>query len=367
MAGATETESPGRAPAAVLPPPFTEPRAPGETGRFKFSGFGAFSYVTQERGFNTQEGDARALSGFNIEDAAIYMNYEQDRMSVIADLAIRRATDRDSNRDRQTGNMSEASSNDLAIGKDRSQLYLKYRLNKDLVLDAGQFDTIFGVELNDAKDRVFNKTGLVYDNIAPVTHTGAMLEYAHGVMLARGFAANPNNQGSYANSPASGQNTEYGATLGLQNEQLHVQAGYMSRSVATANGSGRGARSLADFVVGTHLGSWLLDLEYATVNDPSKNAQTSGNLNDSEAAMSGFLALTSYRLNGAWLVGARYETIQNPSIQDVKAIQGAGLSLHYQVAPELELRTEYVNSWWKNINTDNASGGRFEISTLFSF
>lgn len=147
-------EEPVRAPAGVTPPPFTAPHPETAPNPFKFSGYFDFRYTSFSAPNNPNVSHTTAESGFGLEDGAIYMNYEKEKVSVFADLAFRRAKDVDVNP--AAGTPNQSSNANFVFGNDRSQLYLKYRVSEQLVVDIGQFDTIFGVELNDSKDRIFS-------------------------------------------------------------------------------------------------------------------------------------------------------------------------------------------------------------------
>lgn len=247
------------------------------------------------------------------------------------------------------------------------QSYLKYKVNDVISVDLGQFDTIFGVELNDSKDRIFNKTGILYDAMIPVTHTGIMLESNANGFSQKIFAANPNNQGSYGNKVNSGTNTEYGAAVGDANASVHTQVGYMTRSVARADMSARAQRTLLDVVLGGSVGCLSGDVEFTALDDPNKNTLTPNNASDHETAATGVLSLISYKFNDLFLVSVRYERLGgDPSQAGFRTIEEFGLSAHYKLAPELELRAEVMDAHWKS-ETNTINGNRFGLSAMISF
>lgn len=365
-AAVTPTPPPPREPAAVVPAPFTAPHAEvlPAPSPFKFSAFANFGYTTQSPNFDPSEPEARAASGFGLEDAAVYANYDKEKISFIADLAVRRAK----TRDQVAGSTSNASStNNIALGVDRSQLYLRYRATTELAVYAGQFDTIYGVELNDSKDRLFNKTGLIYDQFLPVTHSGVMVEFAKAGAYAKALAANPNNQNSYGTDSSAGQNTEYGGAVGFANDMIHAQVGYLSRPVARKDGVGRGDRALLDAVVGVTHGPFAFDVEYARLSDPAKATLQPADPAAAERAGNGLLLLGSYKI-GDFTFGARFERVQgDPAKIKQDEATSWGATVHYRLSPDLELRSEYMDVRYTPVGAESVGGGRFQVSALVTF
>lgn len=77
----------------------------------------------------------------------------------------------------------------MGIGKTKTQFYGRNSFGSNLNLTFGQFDTLFGLELNDSKDRVFGNTRLAYEQTLPVAHSGAYLTYSGNGITARLLAA----------------------------------------------------------------------------------------------------------------------------------------------------------------------------------
>lgn len=355
---AKETAKPESAP--VVKP--AEAAAP----LFKFGAFGDFRYTVFSAPENPSVTNANAESGFGLEDGALYGSYEKDRLTVVADLSFRRQKDVDIDAAATTPNQS--SNGNIALGVDKSQLFVKYRVSPVWSMTLGQFDTIYGVELNDSKDRFFGKTGLVYDATLPVTHTGVLVEAALNGSYAKILAANPNNRGSYGSSTARDDKTEYGAAVGHANDLWHGQVGYLSRSVLKASGSDFGSRTLLDVLFGMSLGSWAFDLEYNQTSDPRKDTLSTGDSSDLEKPGQGFLALVSYKYGEDLVLALRAEQLKDdPSASSIDTVSSAGLSVGYRVAPELQLRSEYISYDYKNLTGTTWKDSRFSLSTLFSF
>lgn len=339
---------------------------PTSVGAFKFSAFFDFRYTSFSAKDSPLVASDHSESGFGLEDGAVYVNYEKDRLAMVGDLAFRRQKDIDT--DSSASRPNQSSNGNLAIGNDKSQIYLKYKLKDNLNLYLGQFDTIFGVELNDSKDRVFNKAGLVYDATLPVTHTGVMVEYTFSGAYLKALSANPNNKGTNGTSAAGDESTEYGAALGYSNENFRCQAGYMTRPISTADQTARGNRSLMDVTAGVTYKKVSLDAEYAVVTDPAKNTLTSSDTSDKEGAGTGLLVLGTYRPTDTWLLGVRYEALnKDPAGLAVKSANAVGAALHYKVSSELTLRSEYIDYKYKNTSDQSWNESRFILSTLITF
>ncbi|PWU19084.1 MAG: hypothetical protein C5B49_06290 [Bdellovibrio sp.] len=356
--------APAAAPASTAPASAT---AAAPASPLKFSGFFDFRYSTFSAPQDPNVVDAHSESGFGLEDAAFYMNYEKDRVSFVMDLAFRRGKTYDLNPTVAPPH-NESNFSTFALGVDKSQLYLRYKVLDSLIFDFGQFDTVYGVEVNDSKDRVFGKTGLVYDLTLPVTHTGFMAEYANNGFSVKALAANPNNKGSNGTSPTQDTNTEYGVAAGYSNEVIRGQLGYMARPIATADGTGMASRSLVDVTAGTTLGRYSLDLEYSMVSDPSKNTLTPTDNTDTEKAGTGLLALATVKIAEPFLLGLRYEIINDdPSSMSLSHADALGLSLHYKLSSDLELRSEYIGYNYQNVAGTKWSDARFNVAALVLF
>ena len=332
---------------------------------FKFSGFVDMRYTSFSSKDNLTVANAHAESGFGIEDGALYFNYEKSKVAVIVDVAFRRGKDSDTN---PSTIPNQSSNSNLAIGVDKTQLYLKYNLHENLYVNFGQFDAIFGVELNDSKDRFFGKTGLVYDSMLPVTHTGAMLEYSANGLTAKIFAANPSNKGSNGTSTAGDEKCEYGAAINYSKNSFRTQLGYMTRPILKANGGSLAGRNLIDFTAGVTVEKFSLDFEYAIVDDPNKNTLTTADNNDREKVGTGLLVLTSYELSDSFLLGVRYEHLQDdPAATSNRTTDSYGLSVHYKLSPELDLRSEYVGYSFKNLSDVVWTDSRLNLAVLLKF
>ena len=366
--------APSAASAPAAAPAASVAAAPATATALKFSGFADLrhtSYSVSKDDPNLTKG--RAESGFGVEDGAFYLNYEKEKVSFVADIPFRRFKDKDLNSTATVGEQSQLST--IAFGVDKAQLFVKYKVKEGLNFSIGQFDTIFGVELNDSKDRFFGKTGLVYDLTLPVTHTGIMFDYTSNGIYTKLFAANALNRGSYTSS-STDDSDEFGLAIGFSGEMFRGQAGYMGRAVQKADASAnRETRSLTDLTFGLTSGLFAVDFEYAIVKDPGKNTLTSANNADLENSGTGAFVLVSYKANDDLSFGLRYDKVENdPAYNNtntaatvVKSGTDTGLSVHYKLSSDLELRSDYITYNYQNLNDFKWTNSRFYIGTLFTF
>lgn len=358
--------APPAAPPVAATPAAAPTQEPAAASPFKFSAFFDFGYTILNAARDPAVANSHAESGFGIQDGNVAVNYQKGNVAVISDFAFRRMKDFDTSSSAPVPN--ESSTNNFAIGIDKSQLYLKYKLIDELYADVGQFDTIFGVEVNDSKDRVFEQTGLLYNTTLPLTHTGAMLEYStHGAYV-KAFAANPNNRGSYGTSTIGDNNTEFGSALGYSNDYVRGQIGVMTRPVNRADESGRELRDLIDATVGGTYGPASVDLELALVSDPGKNSLTPDNLTDREKAGKVFMALASYKVTDNLLAGLRYESLtSDPAASSIKAADSYGLCVHYTLTPEVQLRAEHVKTHFTGTLENRWTNSRSTLAAIVGF
>jgi hypothetical protein len=351
--------------AAITAPDLPGPTLESLVSRFKFGAFADLRYTRVTAHNDPNMPYANAESGFGLEDGALYGNYDDGKLAVVLDLAFRRAKDFDTNPGATVKNQS--SNANFGIGVDKSQLYVKYRVNDFLLVDFGQFDTVFGVELNDSKDRFFGKTGLVFDSSLPNTHTGLILESLWRGFYAKAFVVNPAGRGSLGTSSSGDERVEVGGALGYSDETIHGQLGAMRRSLRNPAGVAS-SRELLEATVGASFGGLAVDFEADRLDDGGKNTLTSGNLGDREKAGLGFMALATYKINEPWSVGVRWEELRNdPGAAGVASSSGKSAGVHYRVAPSMELRSEYIDYRFKNDGASRWKGSRFNFATVLSF
>ncbi|RYZ80283.1 MAG: hypothetical protein EOP06_25645, partial [Proteobacteria bacterium] len=308
---------------------------------------------------------ANSESGFGVEDGALYFTYEKEGATFYLDLPFRRqkSLDLGATTDKEVSN-----NGNIQFGNDKAQAYIKYSPFDKFTATFGQFDTIYGVELNDSKDRVFGKTGIVYDTMLPVTHAGVQLQLDVGAGYIKALAANSANKGTLGNSATGDNSYEYGGAIGYGSPAFRAQVGYLQRPINKADGSGNGNRGLIDVTLGTTLGIFTLDLEYLDLRDANKNQLTATNTDVEKNGM-GLLLLTTVALGDHWVAGLRVEQVKyDPGAIGYDGQSSAGFSLHYKVNAALELRAEQIAYNNRLVGaTEWLQDHRTIVSTLFVF
>lgn len=330
---------------------------------FKLSGYLDFrlnGVTNKDNPNSTRSGNQE--SGFNLEESALYVSAEQSDFSFYFDLPLRR----------EKGTDNESNNANFVVGGDRAQAILKFPLFSSMNLSFGQFDTPYGVELNDSKDRTFGKTGLLYDYALPVTHTGLLIDGGIGVFNYKALAANSNNKGSFGSSSDGDNQMEAGVTLGYAGATYRAQFGYLTRAIKKADDTHGGKRSLLDITIGGTWGPVSVDAEWSQVDSDRKNTLTAGDTSDKEDAGQVFLLLPTVKVGDSWLLGVRYESLTNdPSGATATAVfkdaTSAGLTAHYQYNAHLKFRAEFIKTEYESVGGAKGDQTRGFLMGLFSF
>jgi hypothetical protein len=189
--------SPSALPVAVVPAVASAPAAPApvasapstsEVAKFKVSGF-------IDAQFQTLLSDSNS-PGFVVQDGALYLSHSLGNGEAKLDLPFQM--------------LGTGGNSNFAFANAKAQAYLTHACGSHITAKIGQWDTPYGVEVNDTADNFFSRQGLVYAT-NPVVHTGALLAYApNDRFTANFFAANPHDTGN-----ANGKNLEYGTQWSL--------------------------------------------------------------------------------------------------------------------------------------------------------
>lgn len=305
-------------------------------------------------------------SGFLLDDGAFYIGFEEGDYSVTIDVPFRRAKPVDADSNPVTSNVSATSK--VNLGVDKTQMYGRIKFLTGLGLNVGQWDTPYGLELNDSKDRLFLKTGLIYDSFLPVTHSGVVLDYSSNGFVAKLLAANSNNKGSLGSSTTGDNSYEYGATFGFANDTYRSQIGVLTRPILKAEGTKFGSRTLLDLTAGFSLGKFTFDIELCNLNDESKNTLTSSDSLDSENAAKGGIALLSYLVSEKDLVGLRVEEmVDDPLLTRNKKSTSSGVMFRHKASKIFEARIEFGQYLYTDLSEVKTEQNRFSLAGLFYF
>jgi hypothetical protein len=333
---------------------------------FTFSGYADFrltGVTNKDNPLTTKSGNQE--SGFTFEEAALYVTAKKSEdFQFYLDLPLKRAK----------GSDNESNDANFSLGLDRSQVYLKTPLFSGFNLTVGQFDTPYGVELNDSKDRIFAKTGLLYDYTLPVTHTGILFDYFSGPLSYKFLLANSNNKGSLGSSSDGDNHFEAGLTVGFSNESYRSQLGYLTRQIKKADDTHGGQRSLLDLTLGATWGIFSLDLEWAQVTNDHKNTLTPSDSTDTEDPGHVVLVLPTVKLGDSWLLGLRYEILEkdpngnnDPIAATFENANSLGLTAHFKLNEYTKLRAELTKTEYETLNGSKGDQTRGLLMGLFSF
>ncbi len=353
------TSIPAPAPAA---PTIVAPAAEPE-GVLKVNAFGDFRYSTLAKDSRATV-SGRPESGFMVEDAAIYVNYQKGMANFFLDVPFRRSKATDSNASAQE---SSANSN-FAFGLEKAQAYVKYANPNGFEFTFGQFDGIIGYEANDSKDRFFSRPGYLSFAMLPYVHVGALMTYTKNGGYVKLVAGNPVGKGSLANSDSGDVNTEYGGALGYSNPSFRIQLSGLTRPIRKASGLENGAKGLVDFLLGFTKGNFSVDFEYTLLNDDNKNTLTASST-DTEAAGKGYMVLMTYAFNDKWSAGLRYDQVENdPALESLNPKHSITAGFHYKWNSQFETRVDHMRGDYKTVGqTDTLVDNRFAISNVVTF
>jgi hypothetical protein len=294
----------------------------------------------------------KSRSGYLFEDGAIYLSGTRDRFDFFIDLPLSR-----------NGGASNA---DVSIAKTKAQAFGKLRFTDELSLTFGQFDTIYGFELNDSKDRVFGVTGFAYNQTLPIVHSGAFLTWARDGFTARLMAANPADR-QVLGSTAGDSSTEYGATLGYANSMIRGQVGTLVRSM-TDLADKSSQRTLIDSVFGFSYGMVDVDFQYSMVSNPQKNTLTV-DATDKESDGSAAMMIVTLKIRDDLKVSGRIERLdKDPAGLNYPQVDAMAAVVNYQVQDGVTLRAEWNDFRVKRDSATSAyDESRWDIGAVVTF
>jgi hypothetical protein len=309
-------------------------------GAIAVTGFIDFRYT----GYTTDTSgvDETASSGFLLEDAAIYFNYKKSDLQVTVDLPYSRQGDTVSVTDDGGDDSSftiGGGNASFGFANTKAQAFAKYAITSDINIVFGQFDTLYGLELNDSKDRVFANAGLAYGQTLPFVHSGLYLEKVWDKITAKILFANPADKDTLG-SDTTDHSIETGIALGYSSDWIRGQLGYLARNKSDLAGDDA-QRSLTDVLLGFTFGDFNIDFQYSMVSDPQKNVLTS-DATDIENAGTGLEALATYQATERIKVAARYEVItDDPAATGYEKASSAAGSIAYKVNDNLTAKAEH--------------------------
>jgi len=149
-----------------------------------------------------------------LRDAALYFNSTSGSTSFTFDMPFTAVT---------------PGSNDLLIGFNKAQAYVKHSYSNGANWTLGQFDGIFGRERNDTVDLFFANQGALYAS-QPVTNTGIGVGYdLSKTMGVQVYASGSNGEGT----SSLGDKPEFGAKLAMSGDYNIGVGGYYQKVTDT--------------------------------------------------------------------------------------------------------------------------------------
>ncbi len=284
-------------------------------------------------------------NGFVVHDGAIYLTHTYGKGEAKLDIPF------------QMVNSGLTSSSDPAGGNSRfivgtvkPQAYISHNLSSDFSAKIGQWDTPFGVEMNDTVDNFFARQGLTY-TANPFTHTGLIFNYVASDRISlRAFAANPHDTGK-----ATDKNLEYGTHFSYSGPFRFSFGGSMNRI--------KGATALNTYFDGTAgitLGAFAFDAEAMFVRT-----------NDVPLYDQRFLGLLVVTLSEKFSLGLRGELTR------LKENTGASQSAQqqtqlvfgpsYTLSPNAKIRTDFTwdHTDYENPATNDTNPTSYNISWVY--
>lgn len=311
--GAAPAAPPPAAPAAAPIPPAAQ--APGDIAPNAPTLLSRESEIRRGLGFQAfLDGQLSIPSkaytsdrGFTLNDAAIYLSKDfGSGFAAMIDLPFMTP--------------DGVANNSVQFGEEKAQAFVQWNAGM-FTTKFGQFDTIFGVEQNDSKDRFFADWGLAKSAIVPVTHTGALFGLGFEHFMIRGLIADPKNTSTQTNT-----NMEFGLQGRFDWSPMYVSLGalYNQAKVATER-----TNLLIDLMGGVKLEAWRLDAYY-------NNLSTAG-VDDSSNTLG---VLTTFNINPELGVGGRLEYSKDIVYAGTLLDSALQLSVgpSWKILPELTLR-----------------------------
>lgn len=250
--------------------------------------------------------------GFALFDAALYLTHTFASGEAKIDLPF---------------NGSLANNFDVTSGK--AQAYFEYRHDFGFKWKLGQWDTPFGVEVNDTADIALTRQGRIFSVFLPLTHLGVMTSYATEVIGVNLMAANPQNQGIL-----NGQNPEFGAQVSIAAlPNVKLTPGVLIHK------QGDEYRMLYDLVLNTSYASSSIDLGIDLLDVPGASELGKGFILVGTQALSEELSFTT-----------RVEYLLDHAVGTDSELQITG-GPQFSIAKNLRLKADYT------INSGSPVGG----------
>ncbi len=330
--------------AAILSTSYATAQTTGQTSGepVKIRGFVDAQYKWQKSQDNT--------TGAVINDGALYFTHKTGDTELFVDLPFaysNQGVTYDANGVAQTNNS-------FLVGGTKPQAFISHTMGSTK-LQLGQFDTIFGLELNDSPDIVFSTQGILFANMIPLTHTGAVVSHAFGPVTVKAVAANSVTGKGDAGAQLKGKG-EYGATVGYTDQMFRASVGYLTGRIVSTNATLQDkSRNFTDLVVGGTFGSFLIDVEYAMEKFADRDQGT------------GLAVIPVFNINEQFSAAARYEMLKDVSVGG--SIFGTATQItagvQYLMSEALRLKVDYSVLNLKSPDRDDDNS--FAFAAIYKF
>jgi hypothetical protein len=235
------------------------------------------------------------VNTFTVHQGALYLSKKIKSSDVFVDIPF----------------VQNATAGNLTLATTQAQAYVSHTYDFGLTWTAGQFDTIYGFEVNDTKDIFFTTQGPVY-GILPVTHTGFMAAYKimDGLKI-HALVGNANQAGFHT----AGNAMEFGGRLNFEHDWFRAGAGILANKqdgnyVVGTQTHGYQTAQTIDITFGGTFNGLSFDGAVDMVQSGQAKVVDRGTVADKGNAMGLFGQLT-YQANDEVTVGVKYESVTN--------------------------------------------------------
>jgi hypothetical protein len=261
--------------------------------------------------------------GVTLNDAAIYLTRATSAGLVHVDLPFFSRLDNPATIGSQP--------NAFRFAERKAQAFVEVRL-EEFALRLGQYDTFFGFEAMDSRDRLFADAGILRANLLPRTHSGFQVAYRLEQIKIIGQIANPNGAGRIQEK----ENPEFGLHVRYRGLTGFGAVGFTMNE--TSEFVQNRTNMILDFVGGTQLDRFGLEGEFLL-----KKSQEESKTGTAIGLMG------VYAHTPELSIGARFEMAKDIEVKDLErhltggALGGFAETInHFAIGPSYLLAPDFV-------------------------
>jgi hypothetical protein len=272
-----------------------------------------------------------ANRGVTLNDAAIYLTRVSPAGLIHVDLPFYSHLDNPV----PIGSQPNA----FRFAERKAQAFVEIR-QEEFSFRLGQYDTFFGFEPMDSRERHFADAGILRANLLPRTHSGFQMGHGFDRIRIVGQIANPNGSGRILEK----ENPEFGFHVRYRGPAGMGAVGFTLNEISEFVQNR--TNMILDFVAGTQIDRFALDCEFL-LKKSQEEAKTG----------TAFGLMGAYNHSPKLEIGVRFETAQDIEIRDLErhlsggAVGGFAESIHhfaigpsYILAPEFVLRADLTRT-----------------------